>query len=77
VAGAHEELRDLGAEAGVDVALRARRAADLRPGAEVVEERDAVAVADVEEEVDEVRVVLRAPARRADRVDDEKPSTSR
>ncbi len=70
VPGAHEELRDVGAEAGVDVALRAGRAADPRLGAEVVEERDPVVVADVEEEVDEVRVVLRAPAGGADRVHD-------
>src|SRR2546421_7854079 len=67
VPGPDEVGRDLRAEGRVGVS-----ASGLveRLGAEVVEERDPVVVADVEEEVDEVGVVLRPPADGADRVDD-------
>ena len=65
VARAYEELRHLGTEPGVHVTALV---GVHRLEAEVVEERDPVVVADVEEEVDEVGMVLRAPARGADRV---------
>ncbi len=65
--GADEVLGDIGAEGGVGITAPALVE---RLDAEVVEERDAVIVADVEEEVDEVRVVFRPPAGRADRVHD-------
>jgi hypothetical protein len=60
VAGVGEELRCAFRQSGPRVTAGLRVADGLV--AEVVEERDAVVVADVEEEVDEVGVVLEAPS---------------
>src|SRR3984957_20769180 len=55
----HEELGDLRPEARVDIAALA---GVHRLETEVVEESDTLVVADIEEEVDEIGVILRSPA---------------